>query len=194
MISRLKGTLLVREPERIEVETSGGVVYEVTVPRTVMERLPARGADVEIRTFQVVREDSVALYGFLKPEERDLFSRLLGARGVGPSVAVTMLSTFSVPRLARVLVEKDTAALTQVSGVGKKTAEKIFLELSDKVQDLAVAPEETEEAGPAREAVSALVNLGYSFSDADAAVRRVLDDGDAPASSEELIRRALANR
>lgn len=194
MISRLKGTLLTREPGRVEVETPGGVVYEVEVPTSVADRLPPRGAEVEIRTFQVVREDSTALYGFLDPHERELFSRLLGASGVGAKLAVSMLSTFSASRLARALAEKDTAALKQVSGVGKKTAERIVVELSDKVQDLAVAPESgaSDEAGPAREAVAALVSLGYSFGEADEAVRKVLEEDGAPDTSEELIRRALA--
>lgn len=196
MISRLKGTLLTSEPDRVEVETPGGVVYEVAVPRSVVERLPPTGAEVEIRTFQVVRDDSVALYGFLEPAERELFSRLMGASGVGPKLAVAMLSTFAAPRLARALAEKDANALKQVSGVGKKTAERLIVELADKVQDLAVAPpsDEAEDAGPTREAVSALVSLGYSFSEADEAVRKVVEEGDAPETSEELIREALAGR
>ena len=196
MISRLKGTLLTRDPDRIEVETPGGVVYEVAVPRSVAERLPVRGSEVEIRTVQVVRDDSVALYGFLEPAERELFSRLMVAKGVGPKLAVGMLSTFSAARLARALAEKDTQALKQVSGVGQKTAERIVIDLADKVQDLAVAPAggDGDGAKPIREAVSALVSLGYSFSDADDAVRGVVEDGEEPESSEELIRKALASR
>jgi Holliday junction DNA helicase RuvA len=106
-----------------------------------------------------------------------------------------MLSTYSARRLARALAEKDIAALTQVSGVGKKTAERIILELADKVEDLAIGPE-GEPGGPpagAQEAVAALVTLGYSFPDADAAVRNALAEGEAE-STDELIRRALAKR
>lgn len=196
MISRLRGTLLGREPERIEVATPGGVVYEVNVPRTVLERLPAAGTDVEILTVQVVREDAVALYGFVESRERELFGRLMAARGVGASTALSMLSTYAAPRLARALAEKDTAALQQVSGIGKKTAERLVVDLADRVQDLAVAPggEGEDATGPAQEAVSALVSLGYSFTEADEAVQQVLEDGDAPESAEELIRRALASR
>lgn len=195
MISRLKGVLLTLEPDRIEVETKGGVVYEVEVPTTVAGRLPAKGAEVEIRTYHVVREDTAALYGFIEPEERELFVRLLGASGVGAKLAVSMLSTFSAPRLARALAEKDTTALKQVSGVGKKTAERIVVELSDKVQDLALAPVEggAEAAGPAREAVSALVSLGFPFTEADEMVQKAMEDGDVE-TSEELIRKALAGR
>ena len=199
MISRLKGTLVSRELDHVEVETAGGVVYRVQIPLSILERLPKPPApDFEIRTLQVVREDSVTLYGFMETFERELFSRLLGASGVGPKVALAMLSTYSARRLAQALAEKDVNALKQVSGVGKKTAERIVLELADKVEDLAVGA-----AGPdgargaaspvAQEAVGALVALGYSFVDADAAVRRSLAEGEA-AGTDELVRRALAKR
>ena len=137
MISRLKGTLISRELDHVELETAGGVIYEVQVPLSILERLPKPPArDFEIRTLQVVREDSVTLYGFLETFERELFRRLLSASGVGPKVALAMLSTYSARRLAQALVEKDVNALRQVSGVGKKTAEKIVLDLADKVADL----------------------------------------------------------
>ncbi len=199
MITRLKGTLISRELDHVEVETAGGVVYEVQVPLSIFERLPKPPApDFEIRTLQVVREDSLTLYGFMEPFERELFSRLLGASGVGPKVALAMLSTYSARRLAQALAEKDVNALRQVSGVGKKTAERIVLELADKVEDLAVGAAGPDgargEAGPgARQAVGALVALGYSFVDADAAVRRALTEDEA-ASTDELVRRALAKR
>ena len=199
MITRLKGTLVSRELDHVEVETAGGVVYEVQIPLSILERLPKPPApDFEIRTLQVVREDSLTLYGFLEPFERELFSRLLGASGVGPKVALAMLSTYSARRLAQALVEKDVNALKQVSGVGKKTAERIVLELADRVEDLAVetAGRGGASAGAApgtQEAVGALVALGYSFVDADAAVRRSLAEGEA-AGTDELVRRALAKR
>ena len=181
------------------METAGGVVYEVQIPLSILERLPKPPApDFEIRTLQVVREDSVTLYGFVEPFERELFARLLGASGVGPKVALAMLSTYSARRLAQALAEKDVNALRQVSGVGKKTAERIVLELADKVEDLAIGAAGPDGigggAGPgAQEAVAALVALGYSFADADAAVRRALTDGEAE-STDELVRRALAKR
>ncbi len=196
MISRLKGTLITRELDHVEVETPGGVVYEIQIPLSILERLPKPpAADFEIRTLQVVREDSLTLYGFLESYERELFTRLLGAKGVGPSMALAMLSTYSARRLAKALAEKDIHALTQVSGVGKKTAERIILELSDKVEDLAIGPE-GEPGGPApgaQEAVAALVALGYAFVDADAAVRGAVAEGEAE-NTDELIRRALAKR
>ena len=199
MISRLKGTLVSREPDHVEVETAGGVVYEIRVALSILERLPKPPApDFEIRTLQVVREDSVTLYGFLEPFERELFMRLLGARKVGPKMALAMLSTYSARRLVQALVEKDVTALTQVSGVGKKTAELIVLELADRVEDLALGAAGLDGVGVGttpgtQKAVAALVALGYSLADADAAVRAALTEGE-PESTDELVRRALAKR
>ena len=192
MISRLQGKLLSRDAACVEVETSGGVVYEVEVPITVLQGLPSPGGSVELRTLQVVTESSIALYGFSSAHERLLFQRLLTATGVGAKLALAMMSTYSVERLARALVEKDSTALQQVSGIGKKKAEKIALDLADKVADLAiVTPVVDGVTGGAQDAVQALVNLGYSFSVADTAVRAVLEDG-IPDTTEELVRRALS--
>ncbi len=192
MISRLQGTVLTRDTDRVEIETKGGVVYEVEVPLTVLQRLPSPGGAIELRTVQVVTETSAALYGFVDRHERTLFQRLLTASGVGAKVALAMMSTYSAERLARALVERDTTALQQISGIGKKKAEKIAIELADKVADLAIiTPVAPGAASGAQEAVQALVALGYSFGDADQAVRMVLESG-APDTTEELIRRALA--
>ena len=192
MISRLQGKLLSRDAACVEVETSGGVVYEVEVPITVLQGLPSPGGSVELRTLQVVTESSIALYGFSSAHERLLFQRLLTATGVGAKLALAMMSTYSVERLARALVEKDSTALQQVSGIGKKKAEKIALDLADKGADHAiVTPVVDGVTGGAQDAVQALVNLGYSFSVADTAVRAVLEDG-IPDSTEELVRRALS--
>lgn len=192
MISRLRGILLTRETDRIEVATEGGVVYEIEVPLTVFRKLPAPGAELEIRTVHVVREDSAALYGFTEERERVLFRRLMSASGVGAKLALAMLSTYTAPRLAKALVERDVTALRQVSGVGKKTGERLVVELADKVTDLAVATE-AEEAGSkaAQDAVGALVALGYSFTEADDAVRSVLEDEEVE-ETDELVRKALA--
>jgi Holliday junction DNA helicase RuvA len=193
MISRLQGKLLSRDAACVEVETSGGVVYEVEVPITVLQGLPSPGGSVELRTLQVVTENSIALYGFSNAHERLLFQRLLTATGVGAKLALAMMSTYSAERLARALVEKDSTALQQVSGIGKKKAEKIALDLADKVADLAiVTPVMDGVTGGARGAVQALVNLGYSFSVADTAVRAVLEEDGVPDSTEELVRRALS--
>lgn len=198
MISRLKGLLVTRDPDGVEIETPGGVVYEVEVPLTVLQRLPKPGSAVELRTVQVVTDSSVALYGFVEDVERTLFQRLLTASGVGGKLALALMSAYRADRLARALVEKDLAALQQVSGVGRKKAEKLVLELADKVADLAVTSADGGAGAPggsgAQEAVKALVALGYSFSDADQAVRRALEDGASGATADEIIRKALSYR
>ncbi|MEX0837853.1 MAG: Holliday junction branch migration protein RuvA [Gemmatimonadota bacterium] len=194
MISRVGGTLLTRQPDRVEIETSGGVVYEIEIPLTVFQKVPQVGSAISLRTYQVVTDSSVALYGFMEAAERTLFQRLLGASGVGAKVALAMMSTYQVERLARALVEKDITALQQVTGIGKKKAEKIALELSDKVEDLAIVTPGRGEDGAAagtQAAIKALVALGYTFSEADQAVRAVIADG-VPDSTDALIRKALA--
>lgn len=197
MISRLKGILVTRDAAGVEIETSGGVVYEIEVPLTVLQRLPAPGDAVELRTVQVVTDSSVALYGFIDEIERTLFQRLLTASGVGGKLALAMMSTYRADRLARALVEKDLAALQQVSGVGRKKAEKLVLELADKVADLAVSAPGTAgvpASAGAQGAVKALVVLGYSFADADHAVRQAIEDGASGATADEIIRKALSYR
>lgn len=195
MISRIRGTLLDRSGETVEIATPSGVVYEIEVPTTVLQRMPSAGTELELRTLQVVREDDVSLYGFLEPHERTLFRRLLGASGVGSKLALAMMSTYTAERLARALAERDIAALTQVSGIGRKTAERISLDLADKVKDLAVASAATPGAGggTVQGAIAALVALGYDVATADAAVREVLAEGD-PESTDALIREALRRR
>lgn len=196
MISRIKGTLVGRDPEGIEIETPGGVVYEIEVPLTVLQRLPSPGSAVELRTVQVVTDSSVALYGFVDELERTLFRRLLTASGVGGKLALAMMSAYRADRLARALVERDLAALQQVSGVGRKKAEKLVVELADKVADLAVSTAGAAGSGPAaaQGAVKALVALGYSFADADDAVRQALHDGVPGESVDDIVRKALSFR
>lgn len=195
MISRIRGTLLDRSGETVEIATASGVVYEIELPTTVLRRMPAAGAELEMRTLQVVREDDVSLYGFLEAYERTLFKRLLGASGVGAKLALAMMSTYSAERLARALAERDIPALTRVSGIGKKTAERIAIDLADKVKDLARASEAGSSGdGVVQGAIAALVALGYDVPTADAAVRSALADGDEPESTDVLIRRALQAR
>ena len=178
----------------MEVATEGGVVYEVEVPLTVASRLPSVGEAVELRTVQIVREDSVALYGFLDTDERRLFQALLGATGVGAKLALAMLSTYSAPRLVRALTERDLPALVQVPGVGKKTAERLVVELADRVEQLGIEQDTTSSGSVgAHEAVRALVALGMSFQEAERAVRDALEDGKGLAP-DELVRKALALR
>lgn len=194
MISRLRGTLLSVVEETVEIATPGGVVYGVDVPLTVVQRLPPVGREIELLTLHIVREDLAALYGFLEVAEREFFRRLLAVSGVGARIALAMLSTYSAGRLVRALVERDIPALVQVSGVGKKTAERLVLELSDRVGDLVFAGDAVGEAdGGAQEAVRALTALGMSFLEADQAVREVLAM-ERGMDTRDLIRKALALR
>lgn len=192
MISRIRGTLLRRELDSAEVMTQGGVAYQVSIPLSVFEGLPPEGSDVELITYQVVREDSIELFGFLHDGDRRLFARLLTASGVGPRLALSMLSTLPPQRLVRAIVDKDIAALRQVPGLGVKKAEKLAVELADRLDDLAVAVAGTRAEGrTAEDAVGALVALGYSHSEATDAVRAALD-ADGRIQGVELIRAALA--
>ena len=195
MISRLRGTLLSSGEGAVEVETAGGVVYEVHVPLSVADRLPLPGTELELLTHQLVREDLAALYGFLEAGEREVFRLLLKASGVGARLAFQMLSTFRAARLARAIAEQDIPALVQAPGVGKKTAERLVLDLRDRLAGLDLG-EDSPGAGPAsgaQAAVQALVGLGISFAEADRAVRAALEE-DPGLDTGSLIRRALALR
>ena len=192
MISRIRGTLLSRDTDRIEVMTPGGVGYEVEIPLSVFEKLPRVKQEVELMTYQVVREDDLMLFGFLQEGERELFGRLLSASGVGPRLALSMMSSLSPPALVRAITDREVAVLVQVPGVGRKTAERICLELGDKLDDLALRAGPSVAGATAQEAVGALVALGYSASEASAVVRRTIEEQGAEADAKALIRRALA--
>lgn len=189
MIATMSGILAEREGGAVVIQTDGGVGYEVTVPLGVLERLPARGARCALYTELVVREDAWTLYGFDTTNERTIFQRLLGATGLGPRLALAILSTLGPDRAVRSIQGKDVAALSTVAGIGKKRAEKLIVELSDRFADIALPP--AARAGrPADEAARALVALGYAPAAADEAVRSVI----APDSNHDvaaLVRRAL---
>ena len=189
MIATLSGVLAERAADTVVIQTDGGVGYAVAVPLGVFERLPARGERCALYTELVVREDGWTLYGFDSAAERTIFQRLLSATGLGPRLALAILSTLGPERAVRSIQGKDVAALSTVSGIGKKRAEKLIVELSDRFADVAVG----RAPGPARasdEAVRALTALGYSTAVADDAVRAVLAAGSGD-GVETLVRRAL---
>jgi len=193
VIASVAGRLAAKSVDRVVIETAGGVAYEVVVPLGVMERLPAAGETVTLVTELVVREDGWSLFGFLESAERRFFQRLLGVSGVGPKLAITVLSALGAARAARAIKGRDIATLSSVSGIGRKTAERLALELADKVGDFVG---ETEAAapvgGPAAGALRALEKLGYSTAEADKALRRALGaDGGKGLDTEALVRRAL---
>jgi len=190
VIALLSGQLALKEADRVVVRTPTGLGYECFVPTRTLAQLPAPGQPVELYTTVVVREDSQTLYGFAALEDRRVFQRLLQAAGVGPKLALAMLSMHASDRLVRAIREGDIAALVAVPGVGKKTAERLVLELADKTDDLVA--EAAAPASPASEvATKALARLGYSTQAADDAVRRALAQ-DGRREAADLIKAALA--
>ena len=189
MISTVIGVLADRRSETVVVETSGGVGYAITVPLGVHERLPEAGKSVRLFTELVVKEDGWALYGFDDPAERTIFQRLLGASGVGPKLALAILSHLGPARTVRSLQAKDIITLATVSGIGKKKAEKMVIELHDRFADLAL-PQHAAPAAAGDAAVKALQSLGYTQREAETAVRAELQAG-TPDETGALVKRAL---
>ncbi|HSJ62853.1 MAG TPA: Holliday junction branch migration protein RuvA [Gemmatimonadaceae bacterium] len=195
MIARVEGTLVARELDRVEIFTVGGVTYELAIPLSVFEGLPAVGEAVALHTELIVRDDGWQLYGFANAFERRVFARLMTATGVGPALALGILSALSAERVVRAVRDGDVAALQGVPRVGRKKAERLVLELADKMDDLGIAT-----AGPgggprtpsADDAARALVSLGYSQGEADQAVRAALDDGGRGLDAPALIRLSLS--
>ena len=193
MIARLAGTLIYKQPPLMVIDV-GGVGYEVEAPLSVFYDLPATGQAVVVLTHLSVKEDSHTLYGFASESQRTVFRQLLKISGIGAKLALTILSGASGEELARYVAEEDTAALTRLPGIGKKTAERIIIELRDKldVVPLAAAPgKDGKPAAPASaagEAVTALNALGYKPQESAAMVRSVVEPG---MGVEEIIRLAL---
>lgn len=189
MIGALRGTVTGVELDLVTLETPGGVFYEVLVPLGVLGRLPGPGGSAHLYTELVVREDAWLLVGFDTAHERMVFRRLLTASGFGPRLALAVLSTLGPDRAVRAILGNDLAALGSVSGIGRKKAERLVLELRDRFADLPVAAEPAA-ARPDQASVSALTGLGYPAAAAEAAVRAVLQDDDTRDTSL-IVRRAL---
>jgi Holliday junction DNA helicase RuvA len=189
MIATLSGLLAEREGDMLVVQTDGGVGYAVTVPVSVAARLPARGTRVSLFTELVVKEDGWALYGFDTGTERQIFRQLLTASGFGPKLALALLSALGPERTVRSILSRDLTTLSSVSGIGRKKAERLVLELQDRFSDIAFERPSVRLPG-SEEAVRALMGLGYEVAAADDAVRAALAEG-APAEAPQLIRRAL---
>jgi Holliday junction DNA helicase RuvA len=195
MIAFLRGRLLVKTPNRAIVEC-GGVGYDATISVATFTSLPPEGAEARLHIYTHVREDQIALFGFAEPNEKRLFEKLLTISGIGPKLAITVLSGISTDRLVAAIRAGDHATLTRIPGIGKKTAERVVLELKDKLDDFAVAP---APAGPSSfgqvgdDALSAMVNLGYPRPAAQRALETALASNPAAAHDfEALFRAAMA--
>lgn len=197
MIGRLRGTLAEKQPPHLILDVNG-VGYEIEVPMTTLYRLPALGEAVTLHMHLVVREDAQLLYGFAEKRDRELFRELIRLNGVGPKLALALMSGLEVDELVRCVQAQDTSALIKVPGVGKKTAERLLVELKDRfkawenmpsISPLVVEPRANMTVSSAEnDAVSALISLGFKPQEASRAVSAVQEDD---LSSEDLIRRAL---
>jgi Holliday junction DNA helicase RuvA len=199
VISQVSGTLLRKDIDRVDVMTPGGVGYELVIPLGVYESLPRTGETCTLHTYLVVKEDGWQLFGFANAFERRVFARVLDAKGVGPALAIGMMSALSAERLVQAIRDRDIATLQGVPRVGRKKAEQLILDLAEKMDDLAAGGGaerpgrlEGKGGGAAEDAVRALVSLGYSSADAERAVKAALDAGGASRSVPDLIRDALA--
>jgi holliday junction DNA helicase RuvA len=194
MITLLVGTLLERELGSVELLTSGGVGYTLAIPLSTFEMLPKAGEPVRLHTHLVVKEDGWQLFGFGTTYERNVFMRLLNAKGFGPQLSLNMLSALSAERLVRAIRERDLPTLQQVKGLGKKKADQLILDLADKLDDLQRGAASVASTGGAGvdDAVRALQSLGYGVAEAEAGIRAALDAGEGKESTASLIRAALA--
>ena len=200
MIGRLRGTLAEKQPPHLILDVNG-LGYELEVPMTTLYRLPSVGEPITLHTHLVVREDAQLLYGFIGKRDRDFFRELIRLNGVGPKLALALMSSLEVDELVRAVSAQDTSALTKVPGVGKKTAERLLVELKDRfkawetvpamfalVPNQPGGPDTTPVATAENDAVSALISLGYKPQEASKAISAIKEKG---LSSEDMIRRAL---
>ena len=189
MIAHLRGRLIAKHPNQAIVE-AGGVGYDVNISVPTFSELPALGAEVAFHVHTQVREDSIALFGFLRPAEKQLFERLISVSGIGPKLAITILSGMAADEMVGAIRGNDVARLTRIPGIGKKTAERMVLELRDKLQDFGAAPVAAPASPIEEDVLSALVNLGYQRPAAERALAKV-SNGNRQ-SFEALFRETLA--
>jgi holliday junction DNA helicase RuvA len=196
MIAHLRGRLIFKRPNQAVIET-GGVGYDVTISVPTFSQLPGEGSEVSLFIHTHVREDAIALFGFLRAEEKQLFEKLISVSGIGPKLAITVLSGMSFSAAVAAIRGNDLAALTRVPGVGRKTAERMVLELRDKLEHFggAAAPP-TRVSSPVEEDVlSALLNLGYQKVAVERAIAHAVQgrkNGGRPMEFEPLFRESLA--
>lgn len=187
MIGHLRGKLQRKETDRLVIDV-GGVGYRVSVPLSTFYELPDAGTEVGLRIHTHVRDDAIELYGFRTATEEALFHALVSVTGIGPRLAITILSGMESDALLSALADQDLARLTSIPGIGKKTAERMALELRDKVMTIGAKRGESGSRGAREDVLSALLNLGYKPRDAEVAMQRI----DDPATDfETLLRQTL---
>ena len=190
MIGRLRGVIVYKAPPWLMVDV-GGVGYELEAPMSTFYDLPEVGREVSLFTHYAQKEDSVSLYGFLNEAERRLFRDVQKVSGIGAKIALAVLSGVSVDEFARLVQTSDVTALTRIPGIGKKTAERMVVELRDRAANLAggaIAPQPGQRLDPLSEAIIALQQLGYKPAEAERMAKKAAGEGDAP---EAIIRKAL---
>jgi len=192
MIAHLRGKLIYKQPGQAIVE-AGGVGYDVTISVPTFTALPSVGAEAALHIYTKVSEDQIALFGFLEREEKRLFEKLITVSGVGPKLAITLLSGLSAERAVQAIRSQDHAQLVRIPGVGKKLAERLVLELKDKLDDFAVTPVQTSVRGPiVDDVLSALTNLGYQRASAEKAIdQSIAKDKTLATDFDGLFRGAL---
>lgn len=196
MIAHLSGKLLEKQANSVIIDV-GGVGYEVTIPLSTFYELGEAGSQVELRIFTHVREDALQLFGFKTARERDLYLKLISVQGIGAKSGITMLSGMSADEIIAAIRTDNLARLTSIPGVGRKTAERLVIELRDKVGELAAGATAAAASGDTigadeayDDALSALVNLGYQRNAAEKALQQVRNEGTEP-SVQKLLRQAL---
>jgi Holliday junction DNA helicase RuvA len=190
MIAHLRGRLIAKHPNQAIVETAG-VGYDIVISVPTFSDLPALGAEVALHIHTHVREDTIALYGFLRPAEKQLFEKLISVSGIGPKLAITILSGMPTDEMVRAIRGNDLGRLTRVPGIGKKTAERLVLELRDKLEDFGAAPTTAAVTPVEEDVLSALTNLGYQRAPAERALAQAAKNGQH-GSFDVLFRETLA--
>lgn len=188
MIEHVRGVLQYKSPTFIVIET-GGIGYKINLPLASYELLPAEGDEIKINTYLHYREDNLALYGFLSQEERDFFLLLISISKIGPKSALRMLSSISPSEFKKAIKREDLTTLTDIPGIGKKTAQRLILELKERV-----AEEEIIEGGDeelVKDALSALFSLGYTRNEARKAIKEAIDSSKEELDLASLIKKAL---
>ncbi len=189
MIAHLRGRLIAKHPNQAIIDT-GGVGYDVVISVPTFSELPAAGSEVALHIHTHVREDAIALFGFLRAEEKQLFEKLIAVSGIGPKLAITILSGMAAAEMVSAIRSNDVTRLTRIPGIGKKTAERMVLELRDKLEGFGAAPAAAAMTAAEEDVLSALMNLGYARPAAERAVAAAASAGKA-AGFDALFREAL---